>query len=58
MIAKYADENNISYIDCCSEEFMQKANYCFATDNADYGHGNTIGAIKVTDYIGAFISSK
>ena len=57
IVADYCKQYDLCYIDFCNSNLMQEINYCFAEDNADYGHGNVRGATKVTDYIGKYMST-
>lgn len=57
-IQKYADENGLLYIDFNEKNLYEKINYNFKTDNADDGHGNIWGGIKITNYIGRILKEQ
>lgn len=57
-IQKYADENGLLYIDFNEKTLYEKINYNFSEDNADDGHGNIWGGIKITNYIGEVLKNQ
>ncbi len=57
-VQKYADENGFLYIDFNEKVLYKKVNYNFKEDNADAGHGNIWGGIKVTNYMGKVLKEQ
>ncbi|MFG6347248.1 MAG: hypothetical protein K1W15_00840 [Lachnospiraceae bacterium] len=57
-VQKYADENGLLYIDFNEKVLYKKVNYNFKEDNADAGHGNIWGGIKVTNYMGKVLKEQ
>ncbi|MCM1040077.1 MAG: hypothetical protein NC434_12220 [Ruminococcus sp.] len=54
----YADERGLEFISFNEQTVYQQMDYQITEDNCDDGHPNIWGAVKVTDYIGAFLAEQ
>ena len=57
-VSAYAFENNLEYIDFNEENIYRAAGLDFARDSCDTDHANISGAVKMSDYIGEWLSDK
>lgn len=57
-VSAYAFENHLEYIDFNEENVYRAAGLDFAMDSCDTDHVNLSGAIKMSDYIGEWLSGK
>ncbi len=57
-LTQYSLENNLTYLDFNDKTLYDAIDYDFKRDNADNGHANLWGAIKITNYVGRILQDK
>lgn len=54
----YAAQNNLHYLDFNEKSLYEEIGFQFPLDNADAGHANLWGAVKMTEYLGRFLTEE
>lgn len=57
-VKEYAQEKGLSYINFGEESVYDAMGYDYSQDNADNSHPNPQGSVKITDYLGNFLTTK
>lgn len=57
-LTQYALEHNLTYLDFNDKALYNAIDYDFKRDNADEGHANLWGAVKLTNYVGSILQDK
>lgn len=57
-VCEYAGEHDLEYIDFNEETIYHSAGLDFARDSCDTDHASTLGAVKISDYIGQWLLDK
>jgi hypothetical protein len=55
-VQNIADENDISFLDFNLKSLREEIDFNYMTDAADTIHLNTIGAKKITEYLGSYLT--
>lgn len=56
-VKDYAQENDLPFIDFGEASVYDAMKYDFSQDHADTHHANPGGAVKITDYLGAYLQN-